>query len=272
LAEDVAPFVAIGGGLRASGLAACEIYAQDLDTGALIVEDFGDTAFARALVDGCEQETLWSAAVDVLIELRRQPFATTLALPDGRTHTLPRFDRAALEIEVELILDWYWPAMTAKPASDAIRTEFRRLWSPLLDRMLAEPPGIFLRDFHSPNLFWRPQRRGSDRVGLIDYQDALAEPWAYDLLSILQDARVDVSVALERLEYDRYIAAVRDRDPNFDHADFAASYATFGAQRNTRLIGLWVRLLKRDGKPDYLQHMARTWDYLARNLAHPNVA
>ena len=107
---------------------------------------------------------------------------------------------------------------------------------------------------------------------MIDFQDALAEPWAYDLVSILQDARVDVPVDLEQRELERYMTAIRAIDRNFDASQFTETYAAFGAQRNTRLIGLWVRLLKRDGKAGYLQHMPRTWDYLRRNLAHPSLA
>ena len=272
LAEDVAPFVAVGTALRGVGLAACDVLARDLHAGLLIVEDFGDVAYREACAAGHDQATLWAAAVDVLIALRRNPIPTVLPLPDGATHILQRFDRAALEIELDLILDWYWPAMTGVEAPADMRAEFRALWSPVLDRMRAEPPGIFLRDFHSPNLFWRPERTGTDRVGLIDFQDALAEPWAYDLASILQDARVDVPIALERREFARYAAAMQSIDPGFDADRFAAIYAAFGAQRNTRLIGLWVRLLKRDGKAGYLQHMPRTWDYLRRNLAHPSLA
>jgi N-acetylmuramate 1-kinase len=102
--------------------------------------------------------------------------------------------------------------------------------------------------------------------------DALAEHWAYDLVSLLQDARVDVPPALEEKGKARYISAIKAAEPNFDVDEFEALYAAFGAQRNTRLIGLWVRLLKRDGKPGYLQHMPRTWDYVARNLSHPSLS
>src|SRR5690606_24047520 len=114
-------------------------------------------------------------------------------------------DRAALEIEIDLILDWYWPEVKGEPAPDAVRSEFRALWSPLLARLLAEPAGVFLRDFHSPNLFWLPDRLPGAQVGVIDFQDALAESWALDLVSLLQDARVDVPGDLEAAARDRYI-------------------------------------------------------------------
>ncbi len=271
LAEDVRPFVAVQAGLLGAGLAAPILLAHDLDAGLLLTSDIGELYFGRAVTEGDAQAPLWSAAVDVLLALRAKPFAHTLPLPDGTTHTLPRFDRAALEIELDLLLDWYWPTAKGAAPPAATRSEFRVLWSPILDRMLVEPRGIFLRDFHSPNLFWRPDLSGTDRVGLIDFQDALAEPWAYDLVSLLQDARVDVPEELEQREFARYCATISERDAEFDREAFAHAYAAFGAQRNTRLIGLWIRLLQRDGKPGYMQHMPRTWDYLRRNLAHPGL-
>src|SRR5262249_43210921 len=121
--------------------------------------------FGRALESGVPQQRMWSAAVDLLIKLRRAPLPPVLPLPDGTAYGLPRFDRAALEIELSLILDWYWPEVKGTAASDAVRTEFSELWSPVLDRLLAEPPALFLRDFHSPNLFWLPERAPGSQVG-----------------------------------------------------------------------------------------------------------
>ncbi|MGD9802453.1 MAG: tRNA (adenosine(37)-N6)-threonylcarbamoyltransferase complex ATPase subunit type 1 TsaE [Hyphomicrobiaceae bacterium] len=272
LAEDVRPFVAIGRALVAKGTPAPTIHATDLDHGLLLLEDLGDLTFGRALEVGVPLDQIWPAAVDLLIRLRQSPLPSTLPLPDGTTYRLPRFDRAALEIEIDLILDWYWPEVKGEAPPDAVRREFRALWSPLIDRLLNEPPGVFLRDFHSPNLFWLPDRAPRSQVAVIDFQDALAESWALDLVSLLQDARVDVPAALEAAELDRYIQEVTRIEPHFAAERFRATYATFGAQRNTRLIGLWVRLLRRDGKPGYLRHMPRTWDYLERNLAHPDLA
>jgi tRNA threonylcarbamoyl adenosine modification protein YjeE len=272
LAEDVRPFVAVGRAIADAGLSAPRIVEQDLPAGLLLLEDLGDLTFGRALARGHDQRTLWLAAVDTLVAFRRKPPPSIMPIGDGTVHRLPRFDRAALEIEVELLLDWYWPAFVGGSASDDTRAAFRRLWAPLLDHMLAEPAGFFLRDYHSPNLFWLPDRPAPRNVGVIDFQDALAEPWAYDLASFLQDARVDVPEAIETEGLERYVAAVSTFVPEFDHDRFLASYRLFGAQRNTRLVGLWCRLRDRDGKPHYMQHMARTWTYLARNLAHPELA
>jgi tRNA threonylcarbamoyl adenosine modification protein YjeE len=273
LAEDmVRPFVAIGGALRATGLSAPEVLAAELDAGLLLVEDLDDRLYGREIATGAPQAELWRAAVDALVHLRGVAVPPRLALPDGSTFALPRRDRAAFEIEIDLLLDWLWPELKGGPAPDSVRDEFRAVWAPVLDRLLALPGGWFLRDYHSPNLVWMPEREGVARVGILDFQDALNEHFAFDLVSLLQDARVDVPEALESELLDYYCAEVAAREPSFDRERFVGAYADFGAQRNTRLLGLWARLLRRDGKPHYLQHYPRTWGYLARNLRYVTLA
>jgi len=270
LAENmVRPFVAIGAVLREAGLSAPAIEAFDLDRGLLLVEDLGNRAFTTEIAAGGSQSELWRAAVDALIRLRRVPVPARMALPDDSNYVLPRRDRAAFEIELELLLDWYWPGLKGKPVQPNIRAEFIALWAPVLDRLLAMPGGWFLRDYHSPNLIWLPERAGMARVGIIDFQDALNEHAAFDLVSLLQDARTTVPAALEAELFAHYCAEVAAREPSFDRTAFAAAYADFGAQRNTRLLGLWLRLLRRDGKPQYIQNIPRTWGYLERNLRAP---
>jgi tRNA threonylcarbamoyl adenosine modification protein YjeE len=267
LAEDmVRPFVAIGAALRGAGLSAPGVLGADLDKGLLLVEDLGDRLFGREMAAGTSQSMLWRTAVDTLVHLRRAGLPTDLPLPDGTRYRLPRRDRAAFEIEIDLLLDWLWPELKGGPIPDAVRTEFQAVWQPVLDRLLALPGGWFLRDYHSPNLLWLPEREGVARVGILDFQDALNEHFAFDLVSLLQDARVDVPEALERELFDYYCEQVAAQVTDFDRARFTEAYADFGAQRNTRLLGLWARLLRRDGKPHYLQHVPRTWGYLARNL------
>ncbi len=269
LAEDmVRPFVAIGEVLRKAGLSAPEVLATDLDAGLALVEDLDDRLYGREIAAGASQAELWRAAVDALVHLRGVPVPPRFTLPDGSTYALPRRDRTAFEIEIELLLDWLWPELKGGPAPDEIRAEFRGLWAPVIDRLLALPGGWFLRDYHSPNLVWLPERKGAARVGILDFQDALNEHLAFDLVSLLQDARVDVPEALERELLDYYCTQVAAREPHFDRDRFATAYADFGAQRNTRLLGLWARLMRRDGKPHYLQNYPRTWGYLARNLRY----
>jgi N-acetylmuramate 1-kinase len=273
LAENmVRPFVAIGAVLRQAGLSAPAIHASDLDKGMLLVEDLGDRSFGAELAAGTSQADLWRTAVDALIRLRHVPLPPRLPLPDGTSYALPRRDRAAFEIEIELLLDWHWPAVKGSPAPRSVRAEFMTLWSPVLERLLALPGGWFLRDYHSPNLIWLPERAGVSKVGIIDFQDALEEHYAFDLVSLLQDARIAVPEELERELFAYYCTEVAAREPGFDRAAFAAAYADFGAQRNTRLLGLWLRLLVRDGKPQYVHLIVQTWGYLMRNLRAPALA
>lgn len=269
LSEDMRSYVAIAAALRAAGLSAPEVPAANLDKGLLLVEDLGDRLFGAELAAGTPQAELWRAAVDVLVALRRVPLPPALPLPDGTSYALPRRDRAAFEIEIALLLDWHWPAVKGGPAPESVRAEFMALWAPVLERLLALPGGWFLRDYHSPNLIWLPGRSGTARVGIIDFQDALNEHAAFDLVSLLQDARITVPEALERELFAYYCAEVSAREPGFDRDSYAAAYADFGAQRNTRLLGLWLRLLVRDGKPQYLHLIAQTWGYLVRNLRAP---
>jgi tRNA threonylcarbamoyl adenosine modification protein YjeE len=273
LAEDmVRPFDAIAGTLRSIGLSAPAVHAADLDAGLMLVEDLGDRLYGCEIAAGAPQAELWRAAVDALVRLRQCPVPSKYVFADGTSYSLPRRDRAAFEIEIELLLDWLWPELKGGPAPDEVRAEFRDLWAPVLDRLLALPGGWFLRDYHSPNLVWLPGREGVARVGILDFQDALNEHFAFDLVSLLQDARVDVPEALERDLLDCYCVHVAAREPGFDRAQFASAYADFGTQRNTRLLGLWARLMRRDRKPHYLQHYPRTWAYLARNLRHVTLA
>ncbi len=270
LAEDLTPWVAVTSALRSAGLSAPEVLAQDLAAGLLLVEDFGDAVFSQITSElGVDQAEHWRAATDALVHLRSVPVPRTVQLGDGSSHHLPRYDRAALQIEVELLLDWYWPNLYGEAASDALRSEYLSLWNAVFDELLRLPTtGWVLRDYHSPNLMWLPDRSGLKKVGILDCQDALEGHPAYDLASLLQDARVDVSQALERALFQHYCSAASAQDPAFDRESFAFAYAALGAQRNTKILGIFTRLSSRDGKNGYLRHIPRIWGYLDRNLAH----
>src|SRR5690606_1514978 len=179
------------------------------------------------------------------------------------------FDDSVFRAELDILLDWYFPVVLGREASADLRAEYHALWSELRPVMDAGPSSLFLRDFHSPNIIWLGARTGIARVGLIDFQDALIGSRAYDVVSFLQDARRDVPVAREEAMLARYVSHARADLAGFDEEEFRAAYAVLGAERALRLIGLWPRLLKRDGKPQYMAHMPRTMDYLRRNLAHP---
>ncbi|MBX9683233.1 MAG: tRNA (adenosine(37)-N6)-threonylcarbamoyltransferase complex ATPase subunit type 1 TsaE [Hyphomicrobium sp.] len=271
LAEDVRPFVAIANGLRARGISAPEILVADLDAGLLLIEDFGDAVFGAELKRGAAQLPLWQAATDTLVALRAHPPGPTLTLPDGAPHHLAPLDPRILSIEVSLLLDWFWPAIFGTAASDDVRASFMTAWSPLFATVLAGPSGWLLRDYHSPNLIALGDRPPPRNVGVIDFQDAMTGPPAYDLVSLLQDARVDVSADIEMECLARYLEAVSRLEPNFDAAQFSTAYAVLGAQRTTKILGIFARLAKRDRKRQYLAHMPRLFDYLDRNLQHPEL-
>ncbi|MEZ5908589.1 MAG: tRNA (adenosine(37)-N6)-threonylcarbamoyltransferase complex ATPase subunit type 1 TsaE [Hyphomicrobiaceae bacterium] len=272
LAEDVRPFVAVGAALSTAGLSVPTLIASDLDAGLLLLEDLGDGVYAKALDSGVAMRDLWTAAVDALVHLRRTPFHSRLPLAGGGEHIVPAFDEPALMIELELLLDWYWPAVTGSLPREELRAEFVSLWREALAPIAETPPGWVIRDYHSPNLMWLPERAGHRRVGVLDFQDALAGHPAYDLVSLLQDARLTVPAELEAALLDRYCASVAADEQDFAASAFRRAYAVLGAQRNTKILGIFARLARRDGKPGYLAHVPRLWSYLARDLAHPDLA
>jgi tRNA threonylcarbamoyl adenosine modification protein YjeE len=270
LAEDVTPFVAMALALRARGLSAPAIFAADRAAGLLVLEDLGN----ELVVAGeppAPIEARYAAAVDVLAALHRQPLPETLPVEPGVDYALPRYDLEALLIEVELLTDWYLPKLEAK-LSDAKRDLYMALWRDALLPMVEAPATWVLRDYHSPNLLWLPEREGVARVGLLDFQDAVLGNAAYDLASLLQDARVDVPEMMEIALLSRYTRARLTAEPGFDAPSFARAYATLAAQRASKILGIFARLDRRDGKPQYLRHLPRVWGYLQRSLAHPALA
>jgi aminoglycoside/choline kinase family phosphotransferase len=194
----------------------------------------------------------------------------TLPVEPGVNYTLPRYDIDAMLIETELLLDWYLPRLGV-PVMPAMREAYVGLWRTALTPVLQGARTWVLRDYHSPNLMWLPNRSGLGRVGLLDFQDALMGSPAYDVASLLQDARVDVPEAMEVALLSRYVRA-RLKESGFDARNFAQLYATLAAQRASKILGIFARLDQRDGKPQYLRHLPRVWTYLQRALAHPALA
>jgi N-acetylmuramate 1-kinase len=271
LAEDVKPFVAIANGLRAQGLSAPAIHHADLDEGFLITEDFGTDVVIEGEPPAPSAER-YEAATDMLVALHREQLTDTLPLAPHLTYTIPPFDTDAMLVEIGLMVEWYLPDRGAELSAD-LRAQFTSMWRELLDSKAAAAGKTWvLRDFHSPNIIWLGAREGIKRIGIIDFQDTVLGPGAYDLVSLLQDARIDVPEQLELALFSRYIKARRAADENFDAAGFAELYAIMSAQRNTRLLGTFARLNRRDGKPQYLRHQPRIWTYLTRSLAHPALA
>ncbi len=208
-------------------------------------------------------------AARLLAALHAAPWAAELPLPGGATHIVPPFDRPAMLVEVGLLLDWYVPHATGHPAPGGLRDAFAATWNALIDRLAQAEQSIVLRDYHSPNLIWRGERAGLDRLGLLDFQDAMIGPAAYDVASLAWDARVDVEPRLSAAVIEAYAGA---RGERFDRAGFEEALAIMSAQRNSKILGIFVRLDRRDGKPQYLRHLPRIRAYLRAAFAHPALA
>jgi tRNA threonylcarbamoyl adenosine modification protein YjeE len=270
LAESVTPFIAMAKALRALGLSAPEIYAADRAAGLLVLEDLG----SELVVAGeppAPIEARYEVAADLLAVLHLEHRPDALAVEPGVQYRLPHYDMDALLIEAELLLDWFLPLLGSTP-SDAMCNSYRMLWRDALAPVMDTAPTWVLRDYHSPNLLWLPQRNGVARLGLLDFQDAVMGPAAYDLASLLQDARVDVPELMEIALLARYARARLAADPAFDTPGFAQLYATLSAQRASKILGIFARLDRRDGKSQYLRHLPRVWSYLQRSLTHPALA
>ena len=259
--EDVRPFLAIARLLQALGFSAPAILAENVAAGLLLLEDFGDATYTRLLAQGAEEEPLYALAVDLLIALHR-------AFDPAAAAGVPAYDDQRLLAEAALLVDWYLPAIAGRPTAPALREEYLALWRDLLPVARAVPSSLVLRDYHVDNLMLLEGRFGLAACGLLDFQDAVIGPVTYDLVSLLEDARRDVSPALAAAMRRRYL----DGFPELDRAAFAGSYAVLGAQRNCKIIGIFTRLLVRDGKPIYLRHIPRVWRLLEQDVRHPALA
>lgn len=248
--EDPGPFLHVARWLADNGLRAPQIIATDETSGWVLTEDFGDERVREwCEANPGEEYAIYAAAIDALVALHR--------LPPG---PFPPYDMATYQREAALLTEWYCPVMGLSVDEEGYTAAWDQALAPLLVRQV---PGVtVLRDYHAENIMLPPD----GTQGLIDFQDALVGHPAYDLVSLLQDARRDVAPELERAMLDRYIAAAgADRD-------FEADYAALGAQRNAKIVGIFTRLAKRDGKPRYLAMIPRVWAAMERDLAHPALA
>jgi tRNA threonylcarbamoyl adenosine modification protein YjeE len=265
-ARDVRAFVAVDAALRIAGLSAPVIYANDLGAGFLLLEDLGSEGILR---DGAPDPERYRLAIEVLAAIHVQPRPPELPLPDGTVHRLPAYGADALAVEIEFFTDWYVPHVRGEPLAAASRREFDAIWQALIGNLAAAERSWVLLDFHSPNLLWLGERQGLERLGLLDFQDMLIGPSAYDVVSLCQDARATVPASLEEALRRHYVSLRRSADPRFDAESFFAAYAILAAQRATKILGVFARLADHGGKPRYLQHIPRLRKYLARSLAHP---
>lgn len=256
--EDIRPYVHIDRLLVELGFSAPRILAEDPAAGLLLLEDLGDDTYTRVLADGGDEAALYELALDLLVELHRR---------FGGDAGVPAYDDDTLLEEVALLTDWYMPAVLGRETAAPAREEFRELWLTAFEAARRVPATLVLRDYHVDNLVWLPSRDGVAACGLLDFQDARLGPVTYDLVSLFEDARRDVPAFLADQLLARYLAAF----PDLDAANFSTSYAVLGAQRSAKILGIFTRLDRRDGKPAYLEHIPRVWRWLEGDLRHPSL-
>jgi aminoglycoside/choline kinase family phosphotransferase len=257
---SIEPFLKVDALLRKLNLSAPEVLAADTSTGLALVEDFGDDTFSRLLGSGADETLLYQLAVDLLIELHRRATPAELA-------QLPVFDDDRALDGLFRMLDWYWPAIHGAPAGDTVRREFESAWRAVLPRMRIVPDSIALFDYHTDNLL-RLDRPGTAACGVIDFQDAVQAPVVFDIATLLANDRRAIPDALRDALIDRYLAAF----PALDRDAFMTAFAVKTAHWNTRIVGTFARLLRRDGKAMYQRFMPRVWFLVERTIAHPALA
>lgn len=269
---DCRPFAAISSFLIGHGLSAPRVLAADFARGFLVHEDFGDDLIARLAEGGADVRPFYEAAIDALVRLHHIAAPTSLALAGQESVPLLSYDALALATETMLLPAWFLKLATGREADAGAVAEYQALWAEVLSRVVPQRPIVTLRDYHAENIFWLPTRRQAARAGLIDFQDALAGHPAYDVISLLEDARRDVAPELANHMMARYVARARAEGVLVSEEDFREAAAILAAQRNAKIVGIFARLFLRDGKPRYLAFLPRMWTYLARDLSHPALA
>ena len=267
LAEDITAFVAIDELIRAKGFCAPELKAQDLEEGLLLIEHFGD----GGIIDDKRIPIAerYMVAIEFLAAFHECQFDTHVKLNSGESYEIPPYDEQAILIEVDLLLEWYVPSQSGVKISADDAKQFEDIWRSYAQLVQAHEQSLVMRDYHSPNILWRENQAGTNRIGVIDFQDAVIGPASYDVASLAQDARVDVSRELEVQLINHYIECRKLKNPSFDEEAFRTSYAIMASQRATKILGIFIRLNERDGKPAYLKHLPRMQEYIRRNLKHP---
>jgi len=257
--EATEPFVRIAGLLQQLELRPPRILEHDPQAGFVLLEDLGDRTFTRALAEGMPEEPLYRRAIDTLIRLHRNWPRHAAGAPP-----LPAYDRTRLMDEVRLFPDWYWPEFQDGPMPGATRQAFEEAWRQTLEALPPLPDTLVLRDFHVDNLMLPPE--GGDDCAVLDFQDAVLGSPAYDVVSLLEDARRDVSPATAQASLAHYLEAL-----DWPRDTFLAHYRVLGVQRTVKILGIFVRLARRDAKPRYLEHLPRLHRLLDAGLAHPEL-
>jgi N-acetylmuramate 1-kinase len=268
LAENITAVVAVNSHLVSLGYSAPRVLQSDLAAGFGLIEPLGFNVYGKMMLDGVDMLEPLETAAAVLADMATKEWPRQPLAEADTKHTVHDYDLQAQLMEVDLLPSWFIPHARGIEATEEQKQSFADIWMALLKLAQPERPQWTIRDYHSPNLLWIPEREGLKRVGIIDSQDAVMGHPAYDLASMGQDARVDIAPEME----DHIIAhycSLRERQGGFNRTAFMTAYAVLGAQRATKILGIFARLNKRDGKPAYLKHMPRVSRYLARNLEHP---
>ncbi len=268
-ASRVEAFVAVAEHLRHCGYAAPTILAADCDAGLAVVEDLGDALYANVLaaktpINGSDEIALYEAAAEVLADLHKRPIPRWLPSPNDSAWPLLDYDRLALRANADLFVDWLPRALADVRISDGARARWEKARDNLIDQALSFDPAFTIRDYHAENLLWLPERGGLKRVGLLDFQDAIRGWRGWDFSMLLHDARRDVSHDAAEAAIGRYLALTGD-----DEAAFRRELSVLGALNTLRILGIFSRLVSRDGKMRYADFMPREWGHLSAILAHP---
>lgn len=265
-AGRVDAFVACARHLRGLGLSAPEVVAFDAGAGLAVLEDLGDGLYARQIEAGVDEALLYDAAIDALAALHAVPPPDVLGETDPRWPLLT-YDQLALTMASDLFVEWLPRLRPALALDEAARAGWEQVWTPIRARAETGADVFCHRDYHAENLIWLPDRQGAARVGLIDFQDAVKAHRVWDLSMLLHDARRDVSPAREEASLERYLAL----HPDLDRRQVLADFHALGALNIARILGIFARLVIRDGKPRYEAFMPRLWAYLDRCLADPTL-
>ncbi len=254
--ENFPAFVQVAEYLYNSDYSAPQILARDMQQGFLLLEDFGDDSFTKILKSNIgEEELLYSAAIDLLSEWQSL---------NVKNMALPFYDEELYLREVSLFPDWFLPQVMGSEKASELRTEYMEIWREILRSFPLAKNTFVHRDFHADNLMWLSGRDSAKRIGLLDFQDAVIGDPAYDMVSLLEDARRDVPQGLVDLMIEKYL-----NQTGQDWKSFISAYNILGAQRNSKIIGIFVRLAVRDGKDSYLKLLPRVWRHLERDIKHP---
>ncbi len=257
--EKVGPFARVARHLLSLGLSAPKIYSIDETNGFLIIEDFGNNTFTRMLAQGADEEMLYKTAIDVLVALHLHPRTKAV--------NVPAYDLGPLLEEAVLLIDWLWPEKFGHPCPSPVRNKYLEAWRRVFENLPEIPKTLVLRDYHVDNLMWISGLEGIKACGLLDFQDAMIGPLAYDLVSLLEDARRDISIEVVNSMYERYLNGIGA----IDQCVFSKWFSALGAQRHAKVLGIFVRLFRRDGKPQYLNHIQRVSHQFSHHLEKPTL-